>query len=326
MHTRAAPNAPARTPASTSTRFVLPPLGTRACPPHTCSGAPVCAPPPPASFAVSRPEDYQRVTCAATASMLLAQLLAAGIAQLAVSGYGNAALLPLNYVSMASVMAACVVAACLPRVVTVPWYPAADADAEDGLVVKQRLPGDTDGGTVVSPREGSRGNPAGGGNPGASPLLVPTRAAKSAALPGRDEMRGVQPSLSMLSASSWRAFRLFYGQWHNVRWSLWAAAGMCGLYQVENYNQNLWQAVTHGRSRLNGAMGMLATLLGVAATLAPASLGPQSSLLRRPEAVLAVLSMACGVLLFAMGSVDSAVVGYVTPPPRPPTCTVTPHR
>ena len=269
------------------------------------------------SFAVSRPVDYQRVTCAATASMLLAQVLAAGIAQLAVSAYGNAALLPLNYVSMASVMAACVVALCLPRVVTVPWHPAEDDDNDDtaagtasGLAVKHRLPGASSGtvpaganaptleaGRSTSSRSGQRGAEC------ASPTPMPGVPA------GRDEMRGVQPSLSMLSASSWRAFRLFYGQWHNVRWSLWAAAGMCGLYQVENYNQNLWQAVTHGRSRLNGAMGMLATMLGVAATLAPASLGPQSRVLRRPEVVLALLSLACGALLFAMGKMDSAVVG-----------------
>ena len=213
-------------------------------------------------FAISRDYNYQKVASAAKASILVAETLASAIAQFAVSTYGDASFTVLNYISLGSVAAGCVVAITLPPV--------------------QPAPHST-GASINSERVANEGIAA-----SAKPAVS-----------------------SMLARSSWADFRRFYAVWPNLRWSLWAAAGLCGLFQVENYIQTLWEAATHGKSEWNGLVGIGAMALSAATTLSPAFLAADCVVFTRPELVLALLSTTCGLLLVAMGVSANPLVWYV---------------
>ena len=221
-----------------------------------------CSYPSHHRFAISRDYNYQKVASAAKASILVAETLASAIAQFAVSTYGDASFTALNYISLGSVAAACVVAITLPPVQPAPHNTGASINSE--CVANE--------GIAAS----------------AKPAVY-----------------------SMLARSSWADFRRFYAVWPNLRWSLWAAAGLCGLFQVENYIQTLWEAATHGKSEWNGLVGIGAMALSAATTLSPAFLAADCVVFTRPELVLALLSTTCGLLLVAMGVSANPLVWYV---------------
>ena len=67
----------------------------------------------------------------------------------------------------------------------------------------------------------------------------------------------------------WSDFKICYGDFHLLKWSLWWAFATCGDFQVGNYIQNLWEIIFKKpeNSQLNtdlynGAVEAAATLTG----------------------------------------------------------------
>lgn len=240
---------------------------------------------PPRRFCISSIADYQRVASATRVAILTAELLASITAQLSVAANHESALVPLNYVSFASVVLACLCSAALPSPV-----PKLDPAPRPTLTNEYQA--------MPSPPAPRKQVPV--LSPSSSPPTKLTVGAVGAVPPRERESRT-------------QAFVRFYTQWRNVRWSLWAAIGTCGLYQVENFNQNLWDVQSGGKSEFNGAVGAVATCLGVLAAVVPVYLGRSrcAHAVRSPEVLLSCLSIVCGAILFVMGTAASVWVGYV---------------
>lgn len=255
-------------------------------------------------YNISDEADYQRVASLTRASILVAELAASIIAQAAVAAANNASLLPLNYVSMISVIIACCFAAALPPPPSPTPTPAPLHTATCNVDTDTPRHAGHNGSLCIDISHSTTAPPT---KPTPTPgVQRPSTDAKSLAA-------WSSPGHARSLAHRWRAFRLFYGRWHNVRWSLWAAAGTCGLYQVENFNQSLWEVQSHGASTYNGAVGAVVTLLGVGAAVLPSYLSRTGSLawVASPEPLIALLSCLCGVLLFIMGASTSVLIGYI---------------
>lgn len=70
-----------------------------------------------------------------------------------------------------------------------------------------------------------------------------------------------------------RSFIQFYSDARRLEWSIWWSLGVCGLYQVLNYNQNLWNEVAGGNSQWNGLVDALASLCGALCAISPGVIG-----------------------------------------------------
>ncbi|CAH1266532.1 SLC19A3 [Branchiostoma lanceolatum] len=110
----------------------------------------------------------------------------------------------------------------------------------------------------------------------------------------------------------WTNFRLCYGSRHLLLWSLWWSLATCGSFQVGNYVQNLWDAISPAARDgqvWNGAIEAAATLLGAMVSFSMGYLHVNWIVLG--EMTLGVLSALDAVLLIVMATAYQIWVNYI---------------
>lgn len=111
----------------------------------------------------------------------------------------------------------------------------------------------------------------------------------------------------------WIDFKASFSNAYMLKWSLWWAFAMCGYFQVLNYIQPLWETVTYSSGATNiynGAVEALHTLLSALAIVAIGYTPVNWS--RYGEPVIAVISLFEGAMLYIAGTSNKLWVTYVT--------------
>ncbi|XP_046639183.1 thiamine transporter 1-like [Daphnia pulicaria] len=110
----------------------------------------------------------------------------------------------------------------------------------------------------------------------------------------------------------WIDFKSSFSNAYMLKWSLWWAFAMCGYFQVLNYIQPLWETVApSGTNNIyNGAVEATHTFLSALATIAIGYAPVNWSVYGEP--VIAVISLFEGAMLYLAGSSNELWVAYVT--------------
>ena len=203
---------------------------------------------------------FKKVTSYVRAIRLFGQSLAGILAQIIISS-GIGYYVDLNYISFASVCVACVFAVFLPNV----W---------DSTCCQQTPPPPLD-------------------------LDNPTIDATTASPTTKGTGEIIKQWLVKATVNRFRDFIKFYSQLSLLKWSIWWALAMCGVFQVYNYVQSLWKEVAGSHDHeWNGLVEALATLCSAIAAVSLSFLKVNWSVWG--ELTIGVLSLLDSlVLLFA---------------------------
>lgn len=106
-------------------------------------------------------------------------------------------------------------------------------------------------------------------------------------------------------------FKLCYSNKELLRWSLWWAFATCGEFQVENYVQNLWEAIypSHSHKIYNGGVTAVSHLTGCSVAVMLAYVKINWSLFG--ELCLGIVSVADAFFLFLSAQTSSIWIAYL---------------
>ncbi|KAK8400864.1 hypothetical protein O3P69_002552 [Scylla paramamosain] len=183
---------------------------------------------------------YQRVTSYTRAAILTGRFLSAVLSQV-LTHTGAMSYHDLNYVSLASVSVAFILACLLPSVSTSVYFHRQQyyVPTSEGNSTIQLSP-------VHQGQDGS-GDGAGGGAVGGAGT-------------GESWMAKFKKVLTLMMDD----FKVAYSNKYLLKWSVWWAFATCGNFQVGNYIQPLWEQVLpveKGETLYNGAVEATQTLL-----------------------------------------------------------------
>ncbi|MPC43054.1 Thiamine transporter 2 [Portunus trituberculatus] len=240
---------------------------------------------------------YQRVTSYTRAALLSGRFLSAVLSQVlthtALMSYHD-----LNYVSLASVSVAFILACLLPSVSTSVYFHR-----------QQYYVPTSEGSSSIqlSPTQQWQGDDSGGGGGGGSVAVVATTAGGTGSGAGESWIVKFNKVLMLM----WDDFQVAYSNKYLLKWSVWWAFATCGNFQVGNYIQPLWeqvQPVEEGETLYNGAVEAIQTLLSALSAFGVGYVHLNWELLG--EGTLAVISILDGVLLMTMGLSYNIIVTY----------------
>ncbi|XP_063868596.1 thiamine transporter 2-like [Scylla paramamosain] len=230
---------------------------------------------------------YQRVTSYTRAAILTGRFLSAVLSQV-LTHTGAMSYHDLNYVSLASVSVAFILACLLPSVSTSVYFHRQQyyVPTSEGNSTIQLSP-------VHQGQDGS-GDGAGGGAVGGAGT-------------GESWMAKFKKVLTLMMDD----FKVAYSNKYLLKWSVWWAFATCGNFQVGNYIQPLWEQVLpveKGETLYNGAVEATQTLLSALSAFGVGYVHLNWELLG--EGTLAVISILDGVLLVVMGLSYNIIVSY----------------
>ncbi|XP_066285514.1 thiamine transporter 2-like [Branchiostoma lanceolatum] len=291
-------------------------------------------------YVIVSDERYQKVTSYTRSVVLVGRCAAGVVGQAVVSGSKESAYIPLNYVSLASVTVALCISIFLPSAKKSMFFHRYSRQEEDpdsppsptsteGNDPREEVISDNSGvqapdsagqitdGCVQAPDSVGQitdGCVQAADNRTHQPTPSQPQALDSSLVTSEVNTTGSGKDNIVVSTllNLWTDFRLCYGSRHLLLWSLWWSLATCGSFQVGNYVQNLWDAISPAARDgqvWNGAIEAAATLLGAMVSFSMGYLHVNWIVLG--EMTLGVLSALDAALLIVMATAYQIWVNYI---------------